>query len=65
MDDQLNVARILDGKVVNIEIATAEWIEAAQGVDGYTFVVYPDTERVHIGMDWTKKKGFVETEPAP
>jgi hypothetical protein len=50
----MNISRILDGVVVNIEVADAEWVAANQGVDGYTFAPY-------FGTD----SGWTDTGPTP
>lgn len=36
----MNVARIKDGIVVNLEVADEAWVAENDGVDGYTFVAY-------------------------
>ena len=50
----MNISRILDGVVVNIEVADAEWVAINQGVDGYTFEPY-------FGTD----SGWTDTGPTP
>lgn len=61
----MNVARIKDGIVVNIEVADEAWVVAHDGEDGYTFIAYEDTDpRPHIGLTWSKRGGF-EQPPVP
>lgn len=36
----MEVARIKDGIVVNLEVADEAWVAANDGVDGYTFVPF-------------------------
>jgi hypothetical protein len=55
--------------VVNIEVATLEWIETNADPDGpYLFVPYDDANPAHIGDSWSPIGGFteqLETEPEP
>ena len=54
----MDIARIVNGLVVNIEIADQEWIDANQGIDGFTFVAYTDANVAHIGLGWNEADGF-------
>lgn len=66
MQETIAVARVRDGRVENIEVATAEWIAGEEGRDGFTFVPYSDSECVNIGMRWSPTDGFYEEEePLP
>ena len=57
----MNIARIVDGTVVNIEIASQEWL-AAQDDPSVTFVPYTDDAPAYIGGTWD---GTAFTPPAP
>lgn len=61
----MNIARIVNGLVVNIEIADQEWIDANQGVDGCTFVPYTDVNVAHIGLGWNETDGFEQPNSIP
>jgi hypothetical protein len=63
MTVNMNIARIADGVVTNIEVADDEWIAANQGIDAFTFVAYTDENPGHIGLSWTEEEGF-EQPPA-
>jgi hypothetical protein len=56
----MNVARIKDGTVVNIEVADAEWVAAHDGVDDYRFVEIPDGSSAHIGLGYDPVTGFAQ-----
>lgn len=58
----MNIARIKDGVVVNIEVASQEWIDANQGVDGFTFAPYTDAEPVITGAAYDADAGFTRPE---
>ena len=58
MSTQVNIARIKDGIVVNIEIADAEWMAANLGADGFTFIAYGSEDHPHIGHGWNQVDGF-------
>lgn len=61
----MNIARIVNGLVVNIEIADQEWIDANQGVDGCTFVPYTDSNVAYIGLGWNEIDGFEQPSSVP
>lgn len=54
----MNIARIKDGIVVNLEVADAEWVAENDGIDGFTFIEYTDTQSAHIGLIWNQLDGF-------
>jgi hypothetical protein len=61
----MNIARVIDGIVVNLEVADQEWIDAnTPSADGAVFVPVPDSVRGHIGLGWDEVNGF-EQPPAP
>lgn len=61
----MNIARIVDGVVVNLEVADEEWLEEnSTNFSGVQFVVIPDGIQVHIGSTWTESEGF-EKMPIP
>lgn len=59
----MNIARIRNGIVINIEVADQEWIDANQGTDGCTFVEYTNEQPAHIGFGWTEANGFEQPPP--
>ena len=56
--DTVDIARIKDGVVANIEVATQEWIDENMGIDGYTFVFITKENPAHIGLGWSELSGF-------
>lgn len=57
----MNIARIdaKSSKVVNIEIASPEWVkENADPTGPWIFVEYTDTNPAHIGLSWEPIGGF-------
>ena len=72
-DGVMNVARIKDGVVVNLEVADQAWITENDGVDGYTFIPYvldvPEVERSTappspvIGLGFDPVTGLFEQSP--
>lgn len=55
----MNVARILDGIVINIEVADSEWFENNKvGPDGSILVPYSNENPAYIGFGWSEEKGF-------
>lgn len=61
----MNIAKVIDGKVVNIEVASQEWIDANYpNADGAIFVPIKDSETAHIGLSWSIEDGF-EQPPLP
>lgn len=61
----MNIARVIDGIVVNLEVADQEWIDAnTPSSDGAIFVPIPDWNPGHIGLGWNETDGF-EQPPAP
>lgn len=59
----LTIARIKDGVVINIEVASQEWIDANQGIDGCTFVPYTPEQPAALGHGYDEVTGF--EQPAP
>jgi len=47
----MNIARIINGTVVNIEVADQEWLDAQDDPD-VTFVPYGDEAPAYIGGTW-------------
>lgn len=56
MSDLINVARIVDGIVVNIEVADQNWINA-NTTSSVIFVPVNDSP-VSPGMSWDSESGF-------
>lgn len=55
----MKIARVLDGIVVNIEVASPEWLtDNSAGSDGSVLVPYEDSDVVHIGLGWSAATGF-------
>lgn len=55
----MNVARILNGIVINIEVADQEWFEAnSVGSDGSILIPYTNEQPAYIGLSWSKENGF-------
>lgn len=60
----MNIARIANGVVTNIEVAEPEWVKAHEHDHGVTFVAYnPDTEAPYIGYEWNAAEGFQPPPP--
>jgi hypothetical protein len=59
----MNVARIIDGIVVNIEVADPAWIASNDDVDGVRIIPYTDEQPAYIGLGWNESDGF--EQPAP
>lgn len=60
----MNVARIKDGIVINIEVADQSWVDANQGVDGCTFVPYTPDDPAALGRAYSDEDGFQRPEQA-
>lgn len=56
--DQLPIARIKNGTVINLEVADADWIASNTGIDDLTYIAYTDDNPAHIGLTWTEEEGF-------
>jgi hypothetical protein len=54
----MNIARIKDGIVVNIEVADREWLEKNQGLDGFYFIEWTYDSPAYIGYGWNELSGF-------
>lgn len=57
----MNVARVHNGVVVNIEVADTEWLRAAQATkndDGVELIEYTDAAPAHIGYGYDRARGF-------
>jgi hypothetical protein len=50
----VNIARVIDGIVVNIEVASQEWLDA-QDDPGIVFVPYTDADPAPTGGTWDGK----------
>lgn len=59
----MNIARIRDGVVTNVEVADQEWIDSNQDAGGFHFEPYTDEQPAHIGLAWSEADGF-EQPPA-
>lgn len=60
----LKIARVVDGVVVNIEIATQEWLEENQNKqDAALLIPYTEEHPAFVGFGWSEKDGF-ERPPA-
>lgn len=60
----MNIARIKDGTVINIEIADDEWTEQADD-DEVTFIAYDDTNPAFVGLSWSQADGFEQPPVEP
>lgn len=58
----MNIARVVDGTVVNVEVADQEWIDA-QDDPGVTFVPYEDDAPAVIGASWDGKEFNPSADP--
>lgn len=59
----LNIARIVDGVVVNIEVADQDWLQQNTAENGeFQLVVYHDENPAHIGLGWSLESGFQQPE---
>jgi len=54
----MNIARIKNGIVVNIEVADAAWVAENEGIDGFTFIPYTEEQAVRNGFVWNEITGF-------
>lgn len=65
----MDVARIRDGIVVNIESASQEWLEANSNGGDFIFVPFTEENPAVIGLGWNEVDGFEQDEivalPAP
>jgi hypothetical protein len=59
----MNIARIIDGIVENIEVADQEWLDIHQHAN-CVLVPYEDDNPAYIGLRWSKEEGF-EQPPIP
>lgn len=59
----MEFARTLNGVVVNIEVADQEWIDANEGVDGYSFYPCSPDNRAAIGLSVDPLTGVFEKPP--
>lgn len=50
-------ARVKNGVVENIEMATPEWVAENQGVDGFQFVVVSENDRPWVGYSYDSETG--------
>ena len=58
----LNIARVVDGVVVNIEIANQDWFNENDNVDGIRFIPYVTENAAHIGFAWGEETGFEQPD---
>jgi hypothetical protein len=62
----MDIARIVDGVVANLEVASLEWIEANADPEGRTvFVPYTADNPAVIGLGWDPIGGFEQEPPEP
>lgn len=60
----MNIARIRDGVVTNIETASTEWLREHEHDHGVTFVKYDaEKETPFIGYEWNAAEGFQPPPP--
>jgi hypothetical protein len=65
-DKIVQMARIDDGVVINIEIASLSWIEQNQDrPDGHILIGIPDDIIVPIGSFWSRDNGFYSAYVKP
>ena len=57
----MNIARIVGGIVVNLEIADEEWI-SENSTEEISFVSTEGEIDAHIGSTWTPELGFQKSE---
>ena len=61
----MNIARIIDGTVVNVEVASQEWLDG-QSMPGVEFVPYTAANPACIGYPYDPITGtFAQPEPEP
>lgn len=58
----MNIARIRDGIVINIETVDEDWSDPGNSDD--ILVPYTDNQPAFVGLTWTEADGF-EQQPAP
>jgi hypothetical protein len=55
----MNFAKIVDGTVINIEVADEEWAaEYNKKFDDCVYVLIPENVTVNIGSKWNDTDGF-------
>lgn len=54
----IKIARIVDGIVVNIEMADSEWLEQHSHTADGVFIAYEDEQPAHVGLGWNVNSGF-------
>jgi hypothetical protein len=59
----MNMARVIDGVVTNIEVVSEEWLDLNQPNSDVLFVVYGDDNPAHIGLSWDQINGFEQPIP--
>lgn len=59
----MNIARIEDGIVVNIEVADAEWLDAQTPPPGVALVPYTPDNPAFIGLGYDPETGFEQPTP--
>lgn len=59
----MDIARIKDGVVVNIEVADQDWLDAHAGDPEFTFVPYTPDAPARVGDTHDPDAGFVQPEP--
>lgn len=59
----LRIARIIDGIVVNVEMAAQDWLDAHATDPDFLFVVDEPPGSAHIGLGYDPGTGF-EQPPA-
>lgn len=58
-DELIDVARIKGEIVVNIEVASPEWVSEQNALNGeYFFVEFDESQPAHIGYGWDSQSGF-------
>jgi hypothetical protein len=58
----MNVARIVNGIVTNIEVREGEWIVENNNSDELRFLTFSVIQPAHIGFRWDEINGFEQPE---
>ena len=61
----MNIARVRNGIVENIEVATEEWLQNYSLETNEQVVLLSGQDAPHIGLSWSEATGFEQPEPEP
>jgi hypothetical protein len=61
----VNIARIDDGVVVNLEVVTQDWLDDNADDPNFTFVAYIEGDYPTIGYGYDPVTGFDYPPPPP